>query len=431
MIASAFIIEILNCLFEAGIIIFYLYQIMKRSMRYPAPVLLIPFTAVSAILIGLTLADINPWIKLGVLPVIMMAVSLVLFENKIGSTAFYCLIFTLVILASEILPMGALMLMNLGDSEARMNTGMGRYIGMAASKLFCFWFSIYTAEYLKPKQQQEIPLKNWLLIIFVPLLSLIILNGIYVSYGLSHRRTIVYLLSVAGIFLLNILVFDFFDTYSNTIKLRLMEQRLQSEEENYKLIENKYTEIRQLKHDISNQLSAVKRMFCQGESPDAVIHLDKLYSKVSDAGGICYTGISSVDAIVNMKWSQSVAQNIPFSCKVIFQNKMDIDELPLCRIIANLLDNAIEGAQRSDAGEKYVYISLIQSNRKLRICVINTSDEVNADDLNTKKSGYGHGIGISSIRDAVEQLDGILSLKCEKGIFTADIMIAYQPADAG
>lgn len=429
MVASAIIIEAVNCLFEAGIIVFYLYQIMKRSMRYPLPVLLIPFSAIFCILMGLTLADVNPWIKLGILPVIMIATSIVLFENKLGSTAFYCLIFTLVILASEILPMGALMLMNLGDSEARMNTGMGRYIGMAASKLFCFWFSIYIAEYLKPKQR-EIPFKNWLLIIFVPLLSLIILNGIYVSYGLSHRRIIVYLLSVAGIFLLNIFVFDFFDTYSNTIKLRLMEQRLQSEEENYKLIENKYTEIRQLKHDISNQLAAAKRMFRQGAGPDAVVHLDKLYSKVSDAGGICYTGISSVDAIVNMKWSQAVSQNIPFSCKVIFPNKMDIDELPLCRIIANLLDNAIEGALRSDAGEKYVYISLIQSNKKLRICVINTSDEVDADDLTTQKTGYGHGIGISSIRDAVEQLDGILSFRYEKGIFTADIMIAYQPADA-
>ena len=90
----------------------------------------------------------------------------------------------------------------------------------------------------------------------------------------------------------------------------------------------------------------------------------------------------------------------------------------------------IEGALRSDAGEKYVYISLIQSNKKLRICVINTSDEVDADDLTTQKTGYGHGIGISSIRDAVEQLDGILSFRYEKGIFTADIMIAYQPADA-
>jgi hypothetical protein len=56
---------------------------------------------------------------------------------------------------------------------------------------------------------------------------------------------------------------------------------------------------------------------------------------------------------------------------------------------------------------------------------MNPSDEVDADNLTTKKEGYGHGIGVSSVREAVKQLDGILSFKWEKSIFTADIMIAY------
>ena len=260
----------------------------------------------------------------------------------------------------------------------------------------------------------------------MPLLSLIILNGIFVSDKLAPRETIVYLISVAGIFLLNVFVFDFFDTYSNTIKLQLMEQRLKSEEENYKLIEEKYSEIRQLKHDISNQLSAARIMFGQGESPQAMAHLDKLYSSVMSAGGVCYTGISSVDAIVNMKWERSRLLDLPFSCKVVFPDEMHIDELLLCRIIANLLDNAIEGAESASTDDKFVYISLIQNNNKLRICVMNSSDEVDADHLKTTKRGYGHGIGVSSVKEAVKQLDGIFSFKWDKGIFTADVLIAYK-----
>ncbi len=314
--------------------------------------------------------------------------------------------------------------MNIGTTENNITSGIGLYIGMACSKLFCFWFSIYIAEYLKPKQK-EVPFKNWLLIIFVPLLSLIVLNGLFVAHELSPQRTIVYLLSVTGIFILNILVFDFFDTYANTIELQLMEQRIKSEEENYKLIEEKYTEIRQLKHDISNQLAAARRMFKQGAGPEAAKHLNRLYLKLSEASGVCYTGISSVDAVVNMKWSLSVSQKIPFSCKVIVSEEMNIDELQLCRIIANLLDNAIEGAQRCTSDDKYVYISIIQNNKKLRICVMNSSDEVDTENLVTKKEGYGHGIGVTSVREAVNNLDGILSFKYEKGIFTADIMIAY------
>ena len=424
MFTSENIIETVNCVFEACIVIFYLYQIMKEQYRYTPKLLVIPAVGMFGALVSVTLADANPWLKLVLVFASMMIISVIMFESKIRSIIFYCLMFIVVILASEIIPMGALTLMNLGTPESQLNSGMGRYIGMACSKLFCFWISIYIAEYLRPKQR-EMPFKNWLLIIFVPLLSLIVLNGIFVSSTVSPRRTVVYLLSVAGIFLLNIFVFDFFDTYSNTLKLQLMEQRLQSEEENYRLIENKYTEIRQLKHDISNQLAAAKRMFRQGSGPEAVIHLDRLYSKVNDASGVCYTGISAVDAIVNMKWAKSLKEGIPFSCKVMVTDQMDTDELLLCRIIANLLDNAIEGTQRSQTEDKYVYISIIQNNKKLRICVMNPSDEVDADNLTTKKEGYGHGIGVSSVREAVKQLDGILSFKWEKSIFTADIMIAY------
>ncbi|MBR5683902.1 MAG: GHKL domain-containing protein [Ruminococcus sp.] len=416
------IIESVNSLCEAGIIVFYLYKIMKHKFRYQPVFLALAVAAMFGIINSITLLGTNEWVSIGITLVAMIIMSLILFESRLRDVIFYSLLFCIGIIAAEVLAAGALMLLNFGNVSI---LGMGRIIGMAASKLFCFWIAMYISEYLKPKQR-EIPFKNWLLIIFVPLLSIITLNGIYVSKELDPRKTVIYLVSVAGILLLNIFVFDFFDTYANTIKLQLMEQRLKSEEENYKLIEEKYTEIRQLKHDFSNQLAAAKRMFSQGESPEALDHLDKLYSSVMSAGGVCYTGISSIDAIVNMKWDRSLQLELPFTCKVVFPDKMDIDELLLCRIIANLLDNAIEGAENSSAEDKFVYIALIQNSNKLRICVMNSSDEVDADHLRTKKSGFGHGIGVNSVKEAVKQLDGIFSFKWANGIFTADIMIAYK-----
>lgn len=421
---SDIIIESVNSLCEAGIVVFYLYKMMKHKFRYQAVFLVLGAAAMFGVINSVTLLRANEWLKIGITLTAMIVMSLILFESRLRDIIFYCLLFCIGVIAAEVLATGALVLLNFGNPDDLSNMGMGRVIGMAGSKLFCFWIAMYISEYLKPKQR-EIPFKNWLLIIFVPLLSIITLNGIYVSKELDPRKTVIYLVSVAGILLLNIFVFDFFDTYSNTIKLQLMEQRLKSEEENYKLIEEKYTEIRQIKHDFSNQLAAAKRMFSQGESPEALDHLDKLYSSVLSAGGVCYTGISSIDAIVNMKWDRSLQLEIPFTCKVVFPEKMDIDELLLCRIIANLLDNAIEGAENSSADDKFVYIALIQNSNKLRICVMNSSDEVDAEHLRTKKSGYGHGIGVNSVKDAVKQLDGIFSFKWANGIFTADIMIAY------
>ncbi len=52
---------------------------------------------------------------------------------------------------------------------------------MTCSKLFCFWFSVYVVEYSKNKQK-DIPIKNWLSIILIPILSVVILNGIFLYH---------------------------------------------------------------------------------------------------------------------------------------------------------------------------------------------------------------------------------------------------------
>lgn len=425
MSVNELIIEILNCIAESSIIIFYLYNIMKESFRVRKRAIFPATLLTSMILAAVTLFFEYPWINLIATFVLMTAVSNIMFECKFGKKLFCSLIFLIVILASESLPMGILYILNFGSPLDQLNSGLGRYIGMACSKLFCFWFSVYIIEYSKNKQK-DIPLKNWLSIILIPILSVVILNGIFVSYGLTHRQTINYLISVIGLLALNLFVFNFFDTYANQLKLKVMEQRLKSEEENYMLIESKYNEIRQLKHDINNQISVARSMFRYGNQNEAIRHLENLSNSLSDAGGICYTGISSVDAIINMKWQEALNKNIQFTTKINVFESMTIDNMLICRILANLLDNAIEGAERCSCVNKYIHISMIQVDKKLRICVINSSDEVDTQNLKSSKSGNGlHGIGVSSIKKAADQLGGVTSFEWEDETFTADMLIKY------
>lgn len=425
MSVSELVIESLNCLVESMVIVFYLYNMMKEDYRFRKKAL-IPAVMLGFILLGsVTLFFEYPSVHLIATFVLMMVVSNFMFECKIGKRVFCSSIFLIIILASESLPMGILYMLNFGSPLEQLTSGAGRYIGMTCSKLFCFWFSVYVVEYSKNKQK-DIPIKNWLSIILIPILSVVILNGIFVSYGLNHRQTINYLISVIGLLALNLFVFNFFDTYANQLKMKVMEQRLKSEEENYMLIESKYNEIRQLKHDISNQISAAKSMFSDGNPKEAIKHLENLSNSLSDAGGICYTGISSVDAIINMKWQEALNKNIQFTTKINVFESMTIDNMLICRILANLLDNAIEGAERCSCVNKYIHISMIQVDKKLRICVINSSDEVDTQNLKSSKSGNGlHGIGVSSIKKAADQLGGVTSFEWEDETFTADMLIKY------
>ena len=191
MSVSELVIESLNCLAESMVIVFYLYYMMKEDYRFRKRSL---FLAGMISFISLDLVTLFlefPWVHLIATFVLMMAISSIMFECKIGKKIFCSLIFLTVILASESLPMGILYMLNFASPLEQLTSGAGRYIGMTCSKLFCFWFSVYVIEYSKNKQK-DIPLKNWLSIILILILSVVILNGIFVSYGLNHRQTITY-----------------------------------------------------------------------------------------------------------------------------------------------------------------------------------------------------------------------------------------------
>ena len=246
------------------------------------------------------------------------------------------------------------------------------------------------------------------------------------SEGVTPKQTIVYLVSVGGLLALNLFVFDYFDTYANQLKMVLMEQQLKNDEDNYKLIEDKYTEIRNIKHDLKNQLAVANNMFKNGKSSEAIEHLHAMQNQLSDSSGVRYTGISSIDSIVNLKWQEAIKHNIEYVTQVSVYEKMELDNLLLCRIFANLIDNAIEGCERYEGESKFISIRISQLNGNLHIGIFNSSNQVDVNDLRTEKSdSSSHGIGIRSIKKAVEELNGIITLKCECEIFYADILIKY------
>ncbi|MDE6834644.1 MAG: ATP-binding protein, partial [Ruminococcus sp.] len=221
-----------------------------------------------------------------------------------------------------------------------------------------------------------------------------------------------------------IAMFNFFESYEDKIKLNYFETLKLQEQENYKLLTLSYKQVREFKHDIENQFSVLKDMLENDDIASAKEYLVKLNSFVRLANRLCYTGNNAVDSIVNIKGSLAQTYNIEFICKVNIVTSIKADELELCRIIGNGLDNAIEGCQRSDAPDKHICLSISEDREKLFLVITNTSNEVNTAVLSSTKKEKGlHGIGMSSIKSSVERLEGHMKYDYDDGIFNLNIMI--------
>ena len=416
------IIEIANVAVEMILVFLYFSLLSKRKIN--KCLFCAAYILTTSILSSVVLFVNDIFLYLVTTTVLISLVAFLCFEDSVRHKIFWIVIFLLIISISEPIVIGILCIANMGTPDEFLQSGLGRYLGMIGTDLIYLWL-IGLMHRIINKRIRDLPVKYWILIITIPIISIFLLQTILEGFVADESYNYISLgFSLIGIIFINILMFNFFESYEDKIKLNYIETLKQQEQENYKLLTLSYKQVREFKHDIENQFSVLKDMLENDDTDAAKEYLVKLSSFVRLANRLCYTGNNAVDSIVNIKGSLARTYGIEFICKVNIITSIKANELELCRIIGNALDNAIEGCQRSNSPSKHVWISISEEREKLFLVITNTSDEVDTDSLTSTKKEKGlHGIGVSSIKSSVDRLGGLVKFDCKDGIFKLNIMI--------
>ncbi|MCB6616650.1 sensor histidine kinase [Ruminococcus sp. 210702-SL.1.03] len=416
------IIEIANVAVEMILVFLYFSLLSKRKIN--KCLFCAAYILTTSILSSVVLFVNDIFLYLVTTTVLISLVAFLCFEDSVRHKIFWIVIFLLIISISEPIVIGILCIANMGTPDEFLQSGLGRYLGMIGTDLIYLWL-IGLMHRIINKRIRDLPVKYWILIITIPIISIFLLQTILEGFAADKSYNYISLgFSLIGIIFINILMFNFFESYEDKIKLNYLETLKQQEQENYKLLTLSYKQVREFKHDIENQFSVLKDMLENDDTDAAKEYLVKLSSFVRLANRLCYTGNNAVDSIVNIKGSLARTYGIEFICKVNIITSIKANELELCRIIGNALDNAIEGCQRSNSPSKHIWISISEEREKLFLVITNTSDEVDTDSLTSTKKEKGlHGIGVSSIKSSVDRLGGLVKFDCKDGIFKLNIMI--------
>ena len=417
------IVEAANVAFEMLIVLLYFSKLFAPSYEskriyivgYLAAALILyltgVFTSDSTVLIFVTFA-------------LLLLISIILYEGTIIRKAFLSLLFIVIVFISEILFIGLLNILKIGSPSEIGNQGINRIIGMVGTKIIYFWIVIFVCRLINRKIK-EIPIKQWITIILMPAISTIILYIIY--YGLmssrENNKIILYCTAVLGLLYINFAVFDFFETYLKQLRLSVLEQVIERETTNYKQIENAYNDMRTLKHDISNQLDVITDLISRNDKKSAEAVIKSISLQLENVNAVCYTGEPIIDSVINikLKYAHELGINITKRIKIA---AFDLDRIELCRAIGNVLDNAIEGCQRSGLSEQHIYISIQQIDDKIVVEITNTATDVDLNNLQTsKKNRSAHGIGLSSIQNSVDKLNGYMKCDFKNNIFSLKMVV--------
>ena len=408
------------------LIFLYFSLLCKRKIKKRFLILL--FFLFTSILSAIVLLSDSIVLNLITTTVLISIIAFLCFDDTIRHKIFWIAIYLLIISISEPIVIGVLCIANMGTPNEFLESGLGRYLGMLGTNIIYLWL-IGLMHRLINKRVRDLPVKYWALIILIPIISIFWLQTILDSFTVNDSISYFSLsISLAGIIFINIAMFNFFESYEDKIKLKYLETLKQQEQENYKLLTLSYKQVREFKHDIENQFSVLKDMLENDDIGAAKKYLVKLSSFVRLANRPCCTGNNAIDSIVNIKGSLAQTYGIKFICKANIITSIKADELELCRIIGNCLDNEIEGCLRCDAFHKHIWFSISEEQEKLFLVITNTSDKVDVNVLSSTKKEEGlHGIGISSIKSSVNRLDGLIKFECDNEIFKVNIMIQNHP----
>lgn len=194
-----------------------------------------------------------------------------------------------------------------------------------------------------------------------------------------------------------------------------------------------YEQLREMRHEIKNH-DAYLLALLEAEDYDKLREvLVAQTSERAETLNQVASGNPIVDAVVNSKMTLARSQGIELKTMLAVPEELPYDEDDLFRLLANLLDNAIEGTRAAGIGGT-ITLTIMPEHGYWFVCVKNPCDpeliKRRPDgSLRTSKADSDvHGYGTRVIARIAEKYDGTASFKVDDATetFVASVMLGVK-----
>ncbi|MBQ5961337.1 MAG: Spo0B domain-containing protein [Firmicutes bacterium] len=189
------------------------------------------------------------------------------------------------------------------------------------------------------------------------------------------------------------------------------------------------TKLRRQRHEYLNEMQVVYGLLELGEGEEALEFLKPVYEETAKTGRALKTAHPAVNALLMNKMNQAEERHIGFYIETSSNlANAAMDAWSLCKVLGNLIDNALTAAEQDEKAE--VHLEIREDAAGCEICIYNNGafiaekdrDRIFEDGFSGKNS-EGHGLGLGIVRNIVRQAGGTIEWESERGrtVFTIRI----------
>lgn len=183
-----------------------------------------------------------------------------------------------------------------------------------------------------------------------------------------------------------------------------------------------------LHHDMKNHLIALRSIAQKEDNSQIDEYIRKLLDETVPFEDVVETGKPVLDGLLSEKVDFAQKEQIGTDIRLDFSKIDFLDDMTLCTIFGNAMDNAIEACQRIPPEEgRLIQVKSELGAGHLILYFINSSPApvttVNGLPTTTKKDKQRHGMGLKNISRAINKYGGTMHIKSNETRFELIIMI--------
>lgn len=208
-------------------------------------------------------------------------------------------------------------------------------------------------------------------------------------------------------------------------RLQQENQFLSMQQRRYESLRAAIEEARQARHDMRHQLNQLSALAESGDMEKLKAYLAKTAARIPDLD-MSFCENRAADSVIGYYCALAKRERVPFRAQVDLPEALPVDEIDLCLVLSNLLENALEASLRTDPSRQQIELTAyVHAGQLLLLEAKNTFDGgvKEKDGVFRSSKRKGNGVGIQSVRHIAEKTGGASAFTHQDGVFCAKVML--------
>lgn len=208
-------------------------------------------------------------------------------------------------------------------------------------------------------------------------------------------------------------------------RLQQENKLLSMQQQRYENLKAAIEEARQARHDMRHHLNRLSALAETGDMERLKAYLAQAGSRIPGLD-MRFCENRAADSVLGYYCALAKREDIPFCAQADLPQILPVDEIDMCLVLSNLLENALEASLRTASARRQIRLTAyLHGERLLLIEVQNAFDGeiTEKDGIFRSSKRNGNGIGIQSVRHIAEKTGGASTFTCQEGMFRAKVML--------